>query len=365
MLHKCSLAAVMVTVELVLMLGSAAAFDDSKYPSWSGQWRRPSGVGTQWDQTKPAGLAQKAPLTPEYQARLEASIADQARGGQGEDARVSCIKAGMPRIMTGTRPFELVVLPAATYVYGEGNMPRRIYTDGRASRPMKNPPIWDTRSASGSTKTATANLTCSRSKPATSKDPEPTKILGCACTTTTRVSSRSGFSRQRRTPTSCIEITSVDHALTQPWTVLKTFRRERNVLWAEYDCAESNNHVVVGKEYYFLVWRRLPDAHAQGPTAAGPAVFQDSEVNGGGCANNDEATLTAASRATLVPPGLRPTALVSAFEQSRKTSFDAAIAGGAGPRQSRCGDDRVPSVLSMLCNMRWQLHWASNIHGRP
>ena len=49
-----------------------------------------------------------------------------------------------------------------------------------------------------------------------------------------------------------IEITSIDRALTRPWTVLKTFRRERNVLWAEYDCAESNNHVQVGKEYYFL-----------------------------------------------------------------------------------------------------------------
>src|ERR1700704_1341096 len=108
MLHKWSLAALMVTVELVLMLGSAAAFEDSKYPNWPGQWRRPSGVGTQWDQTRPSGLAQQAPLTPEYQARLEASIADQARGGQGDDARVSCITAGMPRIMTGTRPVDLI-----------------------------------------------------------------------------------------------------------------------------------------------------------------------------------------------------------------------------------------------------------------
>ena len=61
--------------------------------------------------------------------------------------------------------------------------------------------------------------------------------------------------------------------------MLKTFRRERNVLWAEYDCAESNNHVVVGKEYYFL----SGDGYlmpTQGPTAAGPAVFQDSEVGG-------------------------------------------------------------------------------------
>ena len=83
MLRKCPLAALVVAAELVLMIGTAAAFDDSKYPDWSAQWRRPSGVGTQWDQTKPAGLAQKAPLIPEYQARLEASIADQARGGQG------------------------------------------------------------------------------------------------------------------------------------------------------------------------------------------------------------------------------------------------------------------------------------------
>jgi hypothetical protein len=48
------------------------------------------------------------------------------------------------------------------------------------------------------------------------------------------------------------EITTVDHALTRPWTVLKTFRREHNVLWSEDQCSENNNHVVVGKEFYFL-----------------------------------------------------------------------------------------------------------------
>jgi len=74
MLHKCPLAALAVAVELVLMIGASAAFDDSKYPDWSGQWRRPSGVGTQWDQTKRPGLAQQAPLIPEYQARLEFSL---------------------------------------------------------------------------------------------------------------------------------------------------------------------------------------------------------------------------------------------------------------------------------------------------
>ena len=112
--HKSSLTALALAAALSLTIGAASAFDATKYPDWSGQWLRPAGVGTQWDQTKKAGLTQQAPLIPEYQARLEASIADQASGGQGDDARVSCITAGMPRIMTATRPFELVVLPAIT-----------------------------------------------------------------------------------------------------------------------------------------------------------------------------------------------------------------------------------------------------------
>jgi hypothetical protein len=44
----------------------------------------------------------------------------------------------------------------------------------------------------------------------------------------------------------------IDHALTRPWTVTKTYRRDRNVLWVEDNCPENNNHVVVGKENYFL-----------------------------------------------------------------------------------------------------------------
>src|SRR4029077_3201786 len=120
MLHRTSFAALALTAVLALTTGTASAFDATKYPDWSGQWKRPPGVGVSWDQSKKGGLGQQAPLIPEYQKRLEASIADQNSGGQGDDARVSCITAGMPRIMTATRPFELVVLPQATYVYGEG-----------------------------------------------------------------------------------------------------------------------------------------------------------------------------------------------------------------------------------------------------
>ena len=64
------------------MTGSAPAQDMSKLPDWSGQWKNTSGI--QWDQTKPLGRAQQAPLTPEYQARYEANLADQAAGGLGD-----------------------------------------------------------------------------------------------------------------------------------------------------------------------------------------------------------------------------------------------------------------------------------------
>src|SRR6266566_1647814 len=53
---------------MALAVTGAAALDEAKYPDWAGQWKRPRGLQTQWDQGKPPGLAQQAPLTPEYQA---------------------------------------------------------------------------------------------------------------------------------------------------------------------------------------------------------------------------------------------------------------------------------------------------------
>jgi hypothetical protein len=253
MLHKCSLTALTVTATLVLMIGSAAAFDDSKYPDWSGQWRRPSGVGTQWDQTKPSGLAQQAPLTPEYQARLAASVADQARGGQGEDSRVSCITAGMPRIMTGTRPFELVVLPEVTYVYGEGNMPRRIYTDGRSFPTNEEPTFMGYSVGKWIDENGDGKYDVLEVETRDFKGPRTYENSGMRLhDDNASVIKERFFLDKANRDLLHIEITSIDHALTKPWTVLKTFWRERKVLWAEYDCAESNNHVMVGKEYYFL-----------------------------------------------------------------------------------------------------------------
>src|SRR5262249_33699266 len=46
------------------------------------------------------------------------------------------------------------------------------------------------------------------------------------------------------------EVTTIDHALTRPWTVTRSYRRERTDEWPEYVCAEDNHQVVVNGETY-------------------------------------------------------------------------------------------------------------------
>ena len=48
------------------------------------------------------------------------------------------------------------------------------------------------------------------------------------------------------------EMTTIDNALTRPWTITKNFRRDRDIRWTENNCTEGNMHVVVGNENYFL-----------------------------------------------------------------------------------------------------------------
>src|SRR5215831_20807941 len=108
--------AILLTTSMV-----AQAFDDAKYPDLSGQWVavRFPGVRGQpaFDPTKPWGLGQQAPLTPEYQKILEQSVADQAKGTQGNWlSGVSCLPPGMPAMMTIYRPMEIIVLPETTYI---------------------------------------------------------------------------------------------------------------------------------------------------------------------------------------------------------------------------------------------------------
>ncbi len=137
MLDRSFVAAVAAALVAALMttVDGAQAADDAKYPDWKGQWARfPVSLPTQpsHDQTKPWGRGQQAPLTPEYQAVLEASIADQANGGLGNFPTTTGRAAGMPHMMMAFIPMEFVVTPDTTYILvGMYDHYRRIFTDGR------------------------------------------------------------------------------------------------------------------------------------------------------------------------------------------------------------------------------------------
>src|SRR5262245_48152141 len=126
------------------IVSGANAFDETKFPDWSGAWQRipvPGVTGQPgYDQTKRLGPPQEAPLTPEARAIMAASMAEQAKGGQGNYPTYTCLSPGMPRIMTPYGAMEIVITPDTIHILLEHvHDSRRIYTDGRDWRSNVTP----------------------------------------------------------------------------------------------------------------------------------------------------------------------------------------------------------------------------------
>src|SRR5437867_5732736 len=96
----------------------AQTVDYGKYPDLKGQWVRygPSGPDlkgplirngpsgqfrTRFDPSKPPGIGQEVPFTPEYQVIFENNLKDQEQGGQGTAVTYTCVSPGMPRATNG------------------------------------------------------------------------------------------------------------------------------------------------------------------------------------------------------------------------------------------------------------------------
>src|SRR5262245_37365335 len=129
---------------LLWAANAAVPAQAQQFPDFESQWRNPaadSGDGRTipWDPSKPAGLAQGAPLTPEHQAIFEASLKDQAAGGRGNNYQAACVLDGMPRLMNLTAPMEILIQPALTFFIFQNAFARRIHTDG-APMPASEPP---------------------------------------------------------------------------------------------------------------------------------------------------------------------------------------------------------------------------------
>jgi len=249
--HRTSIAAFALAALIAASATAPApAQDISKYPDWTAQWRRMHGI--QWDPGKPPARGQQAPLTPEYQALFEWSLADQAAGGQGNNPRVNCLPHGMPRVMTSTYPMEIIVLPKTTYMIFENQPVRRIFTDGRDWPKDAEPGFvgvslgtWIDEDGDGSYDTLeveTRGMTGPRNFEASG--------LPLHKDNATVVKERL-YLDQANKDVLVDEVTTIDNALTRPWTVTKRYRREHKPIWFENNC-EDNHHVMIGKDNYFV-----------------------------------------------------------------------------------------------------------------
>jgi hypothetical protein len=262
MLHRNPLGLIALAAALCVTMAGAAAFDDAKYPNLKGQWLRDRapianpGQGP-FDPTKRWGLAQQAPLTPEYQAIFEASLADQAAGGPGLWPGARCVTPGMPAMMTIFRPMEIVVMPETTYILIDHihETHRRIFTDGR-EWPKDVEPSFDGYSiGKWIDENGDGRYDVLEVETRHMKGPRTFEPSGMALHADNATVVKERIFLDKADPNLLHNhLTVIDNALTRPWTVLKKYRRADAPRpdWPEDICAEGNAMILIGKETYFM-----------------------------------------------------------------------------------------------------------------
>jgi hypothetical protein len=253
MLNRSAIAALSVAAMLSLPIAGAWAFDESKYPDFSGQWRRPPNIGIQWDQTKPLGRGQQAPLTPQYQKVFEASLADQAAGGQGNDPPSRCMPFGLPSIMSVIFPMEIVVTPKTTHILFDYALPRRIYTDGRPWPKEIEPSFEGYSIGKWVDEDGDGRYDVLEIETRGFKGPRSYEATGIPLHEDSQsIITERLFIDKADADTLHDVITVNDHALTRPWTVDKHYKRDHDPIWFPNNCSEDNRHVWIGDEHYVL-----------------------------------------------------------------------------------------------------------------
>jgi hypothetical protein len=262
MIYKCAIGAAVLAVLSMAGDGALAQqvspntvsqYDLSRYPDWSGPMRFTARGGNRYDQTKPSGRAQEAPLTPEYRAIFEAGLRDQAAGGQGGNQTFSCFPGGMPREMAGNQGLEFLVTPKATHVIFAQAMPRRIYTDGRAWPDFIEPTLYGYSIGKWLDEDRDGRFDLLEVETRGFMGPRSFDNAGHPLHADNQTVIKERIYRDKNDPDILHdEMTTIDNALTRPWTVLKTYKKTNAPDFVQNICSAGNNHVQVGKDSYFL-----------------------------------------------------------------------------------------------------------------
>jgi len=243
-----SVFAAVLAIGLIAITNGALALDETRYPDLKGEWRGTG--GNKWPTP--------APLTPEYQAIFEANLRDQATGGQGDTPTVTCLPPGMPRQMNVYEPMEIIITPETTYLLIEHiHDSRRIYTDGRDWPEDMEPMFagysigkWEDTDGDGRFDTLVVETRGL-------KGPRTFDSTGIPMHKNNQTVVKERLSLDKAKPDIMHnEITTIDDALTKPWAITKTYRRDAKskepYWWREAVCAENNPHITIGDEVYML-----------------------------------------------------------------------------------------------------------------
>jgi hypothetical protein len=247
MLYRSSIGAIALLGALGLTMTGAFAWDDSKYPDFSGQWHPIGGPGRWARDAKP-------PLTAEYAAIFERI---KGVGGQGySNMTYVCLSPGMPRVVNGYSDIEFVNAPTTFHILIDHIYDnRRIFTDGR---PWPDPLIptllgysigrWIDTKGTGKYDVLEAETRGFRG-------PRAFDATGLPLHEDNQTIIKERFYIDPSNPNvSHDEVTVVDHALTRPWTVDKLYQRaaEARPYYHEENCAEGNVNVRVGNDDYMI-----------------------------------------------------------------------------------------------------------------
>ncbi|HLQ91432.1 MAG TPA: hypothetical protein VK148_15505 [Xanthobacteraceae bacterium] len=254
MIHRSSIGAAVVAAALGVCV--AANAQEKKFPDWDGLWGRGSPVGL-WDPSKPPGPRQEAPLTPEYQAIYQSNLA-KGRAGTFFDIKGICGPVGMPRVMIAYEPIEIILKPKTVYMLAESMSPlRRIYTDARefpkeeadALRNFSGYSVgkWSDTDNDGTYDTLEVETRYMQGPRLFDSTGIPLHKDNQTVVKEKLYLDKADRNILRN------EITTIDNALTKPWTVNRFYRRVvNNPIYEEYNCTEDNRWITIGDKLYLL-----------------------------------------------------------------------------------------------------------------
>jgi hypothetical protein len=161
----------------------------------------------------------------------------------------------MPRVMTVVYPMEIIIMPKTTYILTDYTVPRRIFTDGR-DWPQELEPTFNGLSiGKWVDEGPDGRYTALEVETRGFKGPRTYEASGIRLHDDGEsiIKERIRLDKADKN-TLYDEITTIDHALTRPWTITKKYVRETdpNLIWHFNDCSENNRHIFIGDDSHFV-----------------------------------------------------------------------------------------------------------------